>query len=203
MLHTLCSRLRQAVGFRRLHSYPVIAGCPIHLLHRKSPLPSECEHATSDALPDADVDRIGRSLRQIVPNLGDFSPSLRGQGQDRLRQLIFVRAPQRQMALRSSPLPHPSARPPFTHFVLLTGMLHAAPTSLPAWRFPSAISFEICLSSDSSASNRFNLPFSSSKFFQPLRLVHLRTAAFLAPAIEHLHRHGGFLAGSWGGIAPK
>jgi len=54
------------------------------------------------------------------------------QGQDRLRQLIFVRAPQRQIALCPSPLPHHSARPPLTHFVLLAGMLYGAPTSLRA-----------------------------------------------------------------------
>src|SRR5258705_5519604 len=59
-------------------------------------------------------------------------PILHGQGQDRLRQLIFVRAPQRQIALRSSPLPHYSARPPLTHFVLLPAILHGAPTSLRA-----------------------------------------------------------------------
>src|ERR1017187_1519963 len=60
------------------------------------------------------------------------SPILRSQGQDRLRQLIFVRAPQRQIALCSSPLPYYSARPPLTYFVLLAGMLYGAPTSLRA-----------------------------------------------------------------------
>src|ERR1035438_2256647 len=60
------------------------------------------------------------------------SPILSRQGQDRLRQLIFVRAPQRQIALCSSPLPYYSARPPLTHFVLLAGMLYGPPTSLRA-----------------------------------------------------------------------
>src|SRR5271156_1562647 len=92
-------------------------------------------------------------------------PILRSQGQDRLRQLIFVRAPQRQVALCPSPLPHHPARPPLTHFVLLAGLLHRAPTSLRAYKFPSAISFRICLSNASSAPSRFNLPFSFSSSF--------------------------------------
>src|SRR6516225_5629441 len=57
---------------------------------------------------------------------------LRGQGQDRLGQLLFVRAPQRLIALGSSPLPHYSARPSRTHHVLCSSMLHRAPTSLRA-----------------------------------------------------------------------
>src|SRR5208282_854302 len=92
-------------------------------------------------------------------------PILSRQGQDRLRQLIFVRAPQPQIALCPSPLPHHSARPPLTHFVLLAGMLYGAPTSLRAYKFPSAIFFRICLSNDSSATSRFNLPFSFSSAF--------------------------------------
>jgi len=60
------------------------------------------------------------------------APILRCQGQNRLRQLIFVRAPQRQIALRSSAIASPLGMPTLTHFVLLTGMLHGAPTSLRA-----------------------------------------------------------------------
>ena len=39
------------------------------------------------------------------------------------------------------------------------------------------------------------------QFFQPLRLVHLQPAVFLAPAVEGLHREGGFLASLWGGLS--
>src|SRR5271169_6358252 len=92
-------------------------------------------------------------------------PILHPQGQDRLCQLIFVRAPQRQVALCPSPLPHHPARPPLAYRVLLAGLRHRAPTSLRAYKFPSAISFRICLSNASSATSRFNLPFSFSSSF--------------------------------------
>src|ERR1019366_1404531 len=46
-------------------------------------------------------------------------PILHSQGQDRLCQLIFVRAPLRQVALCPTPLPHHPARPPLAHHVLL------------------------------------------------------------------------------------
>jgi hypothetical protein len=39
------------------------------------------------------------------------------------------------------------------------------------------------------------------QFFQPLRLVHLQTAVFLAPAVKRLHCDGGFFAGLWGGFS--
>src|SRR6266852_3195643 len=54
-------------------------------------------------------------------------PVLHPQGQDRLRQLIFVRAPQRPIALCPPPLPHHPARPPLTDLVLLSGVLYGAP----------------------------------------------------------------------------
>src|SRR5450759_423893 len=73
-----------------------------------------------------------RALQQHRDAPVAVSPILRSQGQDRLRQLIFVRAPQRQIALCSSPLPHPSSRPPPTHCVPPAGMLYGVPTSLRA-----------------------------------------------------------------------
>src|SRR5580700_7375934 len=131
------------------------------------------------------------------------SPVLHCQGQDRLCQLIFVPAPQRQIALCPSPLPYYPACPPLAHLILLAGLLHRAPTSLRAYKFPSAISFRICLSRASSATSRFNLPFSFSRFFHPLRLVHLQAAVFLPPAVEGLDCDLGFFASLWGGLSVR
>jgi len=122
--------------------------------------------------------RCTRSLPTAIPQQHRdapvaVAPILRRQGQDRLRQLVFVRGPQRQVALCPSPLPHHSARPPLTYFMLLASMLHGA---APGLEVSLRISFRICLSNDSSATSRFNLPFFFFQFLQPLRLVHLQTA---------------------------
>src|SRR6266705_6426552 len=88
--------------------------------------------ASPAPLHSSRVHRPSRILQQRRDAPIAVPPILHGQGQNRLRQLIFVRAPQRQIALCPSPLPHHSARPPLTHFVLLADMLHGAPTSLRA-----------------------------------------------------------------------
>ena len=88
--------------------------------------------ASPDPLHSILAHRPPRMLQQRRDASVAVPPILHRQGQDPLRQLIFVRAPQRLIALCSSPLPHHSACPPLTHFVLLKGMLHGAPTSLRA-----------------------------------------------------------------------
>ena len=88
--------------------------------------------ASPDALHSILAHRPPRILQQHRNAPVAVAPVLHSQGQDRLCQLIFVRAPQRLIALCPSPLPHHSARPPLTHCILLAGMLHGAPTSLRA-----------------------------------------------------------------------
>src|SRR5271155_3520048 len=104
---------------------PQSSSWPLFLRHLQPSAPPDPLHSI---LPP----RPSRMLQQRRDAPVAVPPILRGQGQDRLRQLVFVRAPQRLIALCSPPLPHHSARPPLTHFILFAGMLHGAPTSLRA-----------------------------------------------------------------------
>src|SRR5450631_3798834 len=77
--------------------------------------------------PCASPDPLHSILAHLPPRIpqqhGDapvaVPPVLHPQGQDRLCQLIFVRAPLRQVALCPAPLPYHPARPPLAHHVLL------------------------------------------------------------------------------------
>src|SRR6516165_5055158 len=62
------------------------------------------------------------------------------------------------------------------------------------------MSFRICLSSDSSATNRFSVPFFFLQFLESFGLIHLQTAVLFPPAVEVLHRDLGFFTGLWGGF---
>ena len=88
-----------------------------------------------------------------------------GQGNDRLRQRIFVDPRDHGIALCPSPLPQQPAGMALTHFVLFARMLHRTTPPLRAQKFPEATSFRICFSRDSSATKRFNFRFSRSSSF--------------------------------------
>jgi hypothetical protein len=60
--------------------------------------------------------------------------------------------------LRSAPLLQNPARVSFAYLVFSVRMFHLAPARLRAQKFPSATSFRICFSKDSSATKRLSLP---------------------------------------------
>src|ERR1035437_3999020 len=120
--------------------------------------------ASPDPLHSILPHRPSRALQQHRDAPVAVPPILRGQGQDRLRQLIFVRAPQRQIALCSSPLPHHAARPPLipSYSSRACSTAHrrrSGRRSFPP-QYPSG---SACPTT--AATSRFSLPFSFSSSF--------------------------------------
>src|SRR5439155_3628121 len=79
---------------------------------------------------------------------------LRGKEDDIPRQLIFIRLVRGNIALCSPWLPDDPAGQPFAQPILLTSRLDRLPAPLGAYKFPRAMSFNTCFSSDRSATRR-------------------------------------------------
>ena len=97
-----------------------------------------------------------------------------GQGNDHLRQCLFVDPLDRGIALCPSPLPQQPTGMSLAHFVLFLRMLHRTTPPLGAQKFPDATSFRICFSRDNSATKRVSFAFSRSSSFLCLALPSFR-----------------------------
>jgi hypothetical protein len=87
---------------------------------------------------------------------------LRGKEDDIPRQLIFIRLERGNIALCSPWLPDDPAGQPFAQPIFLTSRLDRLPAPLGAYKFPRAMSFNTCFSSDRSATSFLSRLFSSS-----------------------------------------
>jgi hypothetical protein len=101
----------------------------------------------------------GRDPAIAIPTI------LRAQGDDGLRQRIFISSNRGNVALRSPRLADQPARMTFREAILLPDAPYRLPASVGRYKFPEAISLRTCFSSDRSATNRFSRAFSRSKSF--------------------------------------
>jgi len=80
-------------------------------------------------------------------------------------QSIFVRSNNDAVALRAAWLADQPAGVALRELVLLSSPDNRLPTPFGAYKFPDAISFRTCFSSERSATKRFRWAFSRSKAF--------------------------------------
>jgi hypothetical protein len=85
-----------------------------------------------------------------------------------LRQRIFVHTDHHCVPLRTSWLTNQPTGMALRDPVLLTSPRNRLPTPFGAYKFPEAISLRTCLSSERSATRRFNRAFSFSRSFSRL-----------------------------------
>lgn len=88
-----------------------------------------------------------------------------GKRYDRSGQRIFARADNRRVTLRTTWLVDEPAGVTFREPVLLSSPFDRLPTSFGAYKFPEAISFKTCFSSERSATSRLSRMFSFSRSF--------------------------------------
>lgn len=101
----------------------------------------------------------GRDPAIAVPTV------LRAKGDDGPRQGILVSPNRGDITLRSARLADDAAGVTFREAVLLPDAPYRLPASVGRYKFPEAISFRTCFSSDRSATSRFSRAFSRSRSF--------------------------------------
>ena len=87
---------------------------------------------------------------------------LRGKEHNVAGQLVFIVLARWSVSLRSPWLADDPAGGALAQVILLLYSIYCLPATFRAYKFPSAMSFKTCISSDRSATSFFNLPFSVS-----------------------------------------